>query len=73
MHNCHIDQKMSGAGFLHGSVVSFGAGLSTLLTGSQSFSMTIHIYIYIKKNWRAAGLELTTLAPSRTIVTDGNC
>ena len=28
---------------------------------------------YIKKNWRAAGLELTTSAPSRTIVTDGNC
>ena len=28
---------------------------------------------YIKKNWRAAGLELTTLAPSRTIVTDANC
>ena len=27
---------------------------------------------YIKKNWRAAGLELTTSAPSRTIVTDGN-
>ena len=26
---------------------------------------------YIKKNWRAAGLELTT--PSRTIVTEGNC
>ena len=33
----------------------------------------IYIYIYIKKNWRAAGLELTTRAPSRTIVTDGNC
>ena len=33
----------------------------------------IYIYIYIKKNWRAAGLELTTIAPSRTIVTDGNC
>ena len=31
------------------------------------------VYIYIKKNWRAAGLELTTSAPSRTIVTDGNC
>ena len=30
-------------------------------------------YIYIKKNWRAAGLEPTTPAPSRTIVTDGNC
>ena len=28
---------------------------------------------YIKKYWRAAGLELTTSAPSRTIVTDGNC
>ena len=28
---------------------------------------------YIKKNWRAAGLELSTIAPSRTIVTDGNC
>ena len=28
---------------------------------------------YIKKNWRAAGLELTTSATSRTIVTDGNC
>ena len=35
--------------------------------------MYIYIYIYIKKNWRAAGLELTTSAPSRTIVTDGNC
>ena len=33
----------------------------------------IYIYIYIKKNRRAAGLELTTIAPSRTIVTDGNC
>ena len=32
-----------------------------------------YIYIYIKKNWRATGLELTTSAPSRTIVTDGNC
>ena len=28
---------------------------------------------YIKKNWRAAGLELTTRGISRTIVTDGNC
>ena len=26
---------------------------------------------YIKKNWHAAGLEPTTSAPSRTIVTDG--
>ena len=25
------------------------------------------------KNWRAAGLEPTTLAPSRTIATYGNC
>ena len=31
------------------------------------------LIIIIKKNWRAAGLELTTIAPSRTIVTDGNC
>ena len=35
--------------------------------------VNFNIYIYIKKNWRAAGLELTTSAPSRTIVTDGNC
>ena len=28
---------------------------------------------YIKKNWSAAGIELTTSAPSRTSVTDGNC
>ena len=35
--------------------------------------LSIYIYIYIKKNWRAAGLELMTIAPSRTIVTDGNC
>ena len=28
---------------------------------------------YIKKNWRAAGLEPATSAPSRTIVTDVNC
>ena len=28
---------------------------------------------YVKKNWRAAGLALTTSAPSHTIVTDGNC
>ena len=33
----------------------------------------IIIIIIIKKNWCAAGVELTTLAPSRTIVTDGNC
>ena len=33
----------------------------------------IYIYIYIKKNWRADGLELTMSAPSRTIVTEGNC
>ena len=32
----------------------------------------IIIIIIIKNNWRAAGLELTS-APSRTIVTDGNC
>ena len=31
------------------------------------------LLLLLKKNWRAAGLELTTLAPSRTIVTDGNC
>ena len=37
------------------------------------FFIVQYIYIYIKKNWRAAGLELTTKAPSRTIVTDGNC
>ena len=47
--------------------------------------MYIYIYIfkkketlwvsgkYIKKNWCAAGLEPTMSAPSRTIVTDGNC
>ena len=35
---------------LHGSVVSFGAALSTLLTASQSFSMTICMYIYIFSN-----------------------
>ena len=28
---------------------------------------------YIKKNWRAGGLEATASAPSCTIVTDGNC
>ena len=33
----------------------------------------IIMIIIIKKNWRAAGLELTMSAPSRTIVTDGNC
>ena len=31
------------------------------------------LLLLLKKNWRAAGLELTTRAPSRTIVTDGNC
>ena len=36
-------------------------------------SAVLSIYIYIKKKWCAAGLELTTIAPSRTIVTDGNC
>ena len=40
---------------------------------SWSAVSLFYIYIYIKKNWRAAGLELTTIAPSRTIVTDGNC
>ena len=28
---------------------------------------------YIKKNWRAAGLEPTTSVTSYTILTDGNC
>ena len=37
------------------------------------YVIIIYIYIYIKKNWHAAGLELTTSAPSRMIVTDGNC
>ena len=36
-------------------------------------SIKIIIIIIIKKNWRAAGLEPTTSAPSRMIVTDGNC
>ena len=53
---------------------------------SAVLSIYIYIYIYkkkkqtlcvsgkyINKNGRAAGLELTTIAPSRTIVTDGNC
>ena len=35
--------------------------------------LIIIIIIMIKKNWRAAGLELMTSAPRRTIVTDGNC
>ena len=54
------------------------AGLSTFVinnnTNYEKKKETLWVSgKYLKKNWRAAGLELTTLAPSRTIVTDGNC
>ena len=47
------------------------AGLPSFVI-KKSMSPTL-FNIYIKKNWHPAGLELTTIAPSRTIVTDGNC
>ena len=44
--------------------------------GPKTFSkllLLLLLLLLLQKNWRAAGLELTTIAPSRTIVTDGNC
>ena len=55
-------------------VFNFGIMMNWLQWSLHTLKIIIIIIIIIiKKNWCAAGLELTTLAPSRTIVTDGNC
>ena len=39
-------------------------------SNTSAFFIILLLLLLLKKNWRAAGLELTTSAPSRTIVTD---